>query len=109
MLPSALNLRKTGLNEKYVSVRTSQRTESASTTKFNIVEGRSVLHILSGAALPSAVCIATPCYRDNKQTRKDTEVRFVSEHIKDLTEDFATKLDWSVEPLVGNLQGTRVV
>jgi len=82
MLPSALNPLKTGLNQNYISVRTSQRTQPASITKFNIVEGRrSGLHIVSGAALPSAVCTATSCYRDNKQTRKDSEVRFVSEHI----------------------------
>jgi hypothetical protein len=56
----------------------------------------------------SAVWTSTPCYRDNKQTRKDSEVRFVSEHIKDPTEGFDTKLDWSVEPLSGNLEGTRV-
>ena len=83
---------KTGLNQNYISVRTSQRTQFASTTKSNIVEGRRS-GIVSGAALPSAGCTATPCHRDMKQTRKDSEVRFVSEHIKDLTEDFATNLD----------------
>jgi len=93
MLPSAMNPLKTGLKQNYISVRTSQRTESTSTTKFKIVEEwSSGLHILSGAANASGVCTATPCYRDNKQTRKDSEVRFVSEHIKDLTERFATKL-----------------
>lgn len=109
MLNLALNPLKTGLNQNYISVWTSQRTQSASTTKFNIVEGRRCgLHILSGVAHPSGVCTATSCYRNNKQTRKDSGVRFVSEHIRDLTEGFSTKLDWSVEPLLGNLQGTRV-